>query len=206
LSLCFYFRDEDAGKDVLNGKLDMSDKLNVCQIPGKKDQYCLASSACPESKSDKKEFFTAHNILYYVNKDDPRGDAPKDPSKDPQYDNWEKAVQKWVDKNTKLKTSDVPTDQCKSSDFSDYKVSVSLDASFNPITHAISINGSVSAPYGVKSSSLTVDGSEIGQPSGSFNTTSDASGKNGSDVKIKLTVTDNNGNAASAEKNVHVAF
>ena len=195
---------EDAGKDVLNGKLDMSSKLKVCQIPGKKNQYCLASDACPDSKADKKEFFTAHSILYYVNKDDPRGDPPKDPSKDPQYDNWEKAVQKWADKNTKLVTADVPTDQCKSSDFSSYKVSVNLDASSSGST--VNISGSISAPYGVKDSSLTVDGNKISSPNGSFSTSYDASGKNNSDLDIKLEVTDNNGNSDSAEKSVHVAF
>jgi len=195
---------EDAGKDILNGKLDVSSKLKVCQIPGKKDKYCLASDACPDSKADKKEFFTGHNILYYVNKDDPRGDTPKDPSKDPQYDNWEKAVQKWADKNTKFITGDVPTDQCKSSDFSSYKVSVSLDASSSG--SAVNISGSVNAPYGVKDSSLSVDGNKISSPNGSFSTSYDASGKNNSDLNIKLEVTDNNGNSDSAEKSVHVAF
>lgn len=197
------YEKEDAGKDILNGKIEKTSKLKVCKIPGKSD-YCLASDACPDSKTDKKEFFTAHNILHYVNKDDPRGDVPKDPEKDPQYDNWEKAVRKWADKNTDYITKDVPTDQCKSSDFSSYKVSVSLSASAS--LNAISIHGSVSAPYGVKSSSLTVDGNQISQPNGSFDTTYDASSKNNSDVKIKLTVTDNNGNDASDEKTVHVAF
>ncbi|MFA6973924.1 MAG: penicillin-binding transpeptidase domain-containing protein [Parcubacteria group bacterium] len=198
------YETEDAGKDILNGKLDMSSKLEVCEIPGEKNKYCLASDACPDSEKDKKEFFTAHNILYYVNKDDPRGDAPEDPSNDPQHENWEKAVLKWVEKNTKLKTDDIPEDECKDSDFSDYKASVSLEAA--AVANIITISGSVSAPYGIKNSSLTVDGSEISQPSGSFNTTYDASAKNGSDVKIKLTVTDNNGHAAAEEKTVHIAF
>lgn len=38
-----------------------------------------------------------HNILHFVNKDDPLGAYPSDPSNDPQYDNWEYAVQKWKD-------------------------------------------------------------------------------------------------------------
>lgn len=194
---------EDAGKDVLNGKLDISSKLKVCKIPGKSD-YCLASDACPDSKADNKEFFTGHSLLYYVNKDDPRGDAPKDPEKDPQYKNWEEAVQKWADKNTKLVTKDVPTDQCKSGDFSSYKVSVSLDASVN--LNTIAIHGSISAPYGVKSSSLTVNSNQIDSPNGSFSKTYDASGNNNSDVNIKLTVTDKNGNSDSAEKSVPVSF
>lgn len=36
-----------------------------------------------------------HTILHFVNKEDPRGPYPSNPSSDPQYDNWEYAVQEW---------------------------------------------------------------------------------------------------------------
>lgn len=36
-----------------------------------------------------------HNILHYVNKNDPQGPYPTNPATDPQYNNWEWAVQKW---------------------------------------------------------------------------------------------------------------
>lgn len=36
-----------------------------------------------------------HNILHFVNRSDPRGSYPANPSNDPQYDNWEYAVQEW---------------------------------------------------------------------------------------------------------------
>jgi 1A family penicillin-binding protein len=37
-----------------------------------------------------------HSILYYVNKDDPRGPAPTNPAIDPQFSRWEYAVQNWA--------------------------------------------------------------------------------------------------------------
>ncbi len=37
-----------------------------------------------------------HNILYWINKDDPTGAAPRDQSQDPQYPYWEAAVQRWI--------------------------------------------------------------------------------------------------------------
>lgn len=40
-----------------------------------------------------------HSILYYVNKNDPDGPDPTDPSTDPQFNNWEIAVQNWVAAN-----------------------------------------------------------------------------------------------------------
>ncbi|MDB5266779.1 MAG: putative penicillin-binding protein [Parcubacteria group bacterium] len=38
----------------------------------------------------------AHSILYYVNKNDPLGPAPSNPSADPQFKNWEYGVQHWM--------------------------------------------------------------------------------------------------------------
>lgn len=36
-----------------------------------------------------------HSILHYVNKNDPLGPYPVNPASDPQYENWEYAVQRW---------------------------------------------------------------------------------------------------------------
>jgi len=40
-----------------------------------------------------------HNILYWVNKSDPQGSAPENPSVDPQFDNWEAPVLTWIQNN-----------------------------------------------------------------------------------------------------------
>jgi penicillin-binding protein 1C len=40
-----------------------------------------------------------HNILYYVNKEDPRGPAPTNPSSDPEFNLWEAGVKDWASKN-----------------------------------------------------------------------------------------------------------
>lgn len=109
------YEKETTGKDILDGKVEFLEKLEVCKI--KKDNYCLASSACPDGKEEEKKFFVGHSILYYVNKDDPQGDSPKDPEKDPQFNNWEKAVQKWAKDNDDIKNSKAPTEKCESSDF-----------------------------------------------------------------------------------------
>jgi len=116
------YNKEDAGKDVLNGKIDKQD-VKVCKMNKKRDgsKYCLANDSCPSDSTDTKTFGDVHDILYYVNKNDPRGDAPKNPSSDPQYDNWEKGVQSWLkDKGSKsLKNLDSPpTLDCKASYFS----------------------------------------------------------------------------------------
>ncbi len=46
-----------------------------------------------------------HSILYFVDKDNPLGPTPMNPSLDPQFENWEKAVSTYVQfGNTRLPT------------------------------------------------------------------------------------------------------
>ena len=112
------YEEEDTGKDVLNGKIDTEEDVKVCKISEKDDKvkYCLANDTCSDDK--KRDFVDAHTILYYVNKDDPRGDAPKDPEKDPQFENWEKGIEKWYEKeDKKYVLGTPPEDECQESDF-----------------------------------------------------------------------------------------
>jgi hypothetical protein len=40
-----------------------------------------------------------HTVLYWVDKDNPRGPIPQDPSTDPQFRNWEYGVSLWATLN-----------------------------------------------------------------------------------------------------------
>ncbi|MDD5463810.1 MAG: PBP1A family penicillin-binding protein [Candidatus Moranbacteria bacterium] len=111
------YEKEDAGKPILNGEQDIKEDVKVCEMDAgdNKGDYCLANDSCPDGTSDKKTFGEVHSILYYVKKDDPRGDYPKDPSNDSQYKNWEKGVQDWFKKGDKKKKDldPIPTLECK---------------------------------------------------------------------------------------------
>jgi 1A family penicillin-binding protein len=91
---------EKTGKAVLDGDVntDKQDSL-VCKM--KKNKYCIPSgNSCPDGTDEKqKKIVNAHSILYWVNKDDPRGAAPKNPRQDPQFSAWESGVQAWAAKN-----------------------------------------------------------------------------------------------------------
>jgi 1A family penicillin-binding protein len=50
-----------------------------------------------------------HSILYWVNKDDPRGPIPANPEKDSQFINWETPIRQWVEKNGINQKSLTPT-------------------------------------------------------------------------------------------------
>jgi len=53
------------------------------------------------------EFFfnnEIHSLLYYVDKNDPAGPPPRNPSSDPQFLNWEESVKIWTQNNAGLIT------------------------------------------------------------------------------------------------------
>ncbi|MFA6530033.1 MAG: penicillin-binding protein [Patescibacteria group bacterium] len=58
-----------------------------------------ASSSTPFELIGERIGPAYHNILYYVDKNDPLGPVPNDPAKDPQFNLWENAVKKWAEKN-----------------------------------------------------------------------------------------------------------
>lgn len=104
------------GKDVLDGNVQGENKdIKVCKID--KNTYCLANDNCPSDKEKKKTIFSGHDILYWVDKNNPRGDVPKNPGNDPQFDAWEKGVQKWADGQDNVDNVQSDLKDCKSSDF-----------------------------------------------------------------------------------------
>ncbi|MBT3356254.1 penicillin-binding protein [bacterium] len=108
--------EEVKRKGILYGKIDFVEKIEVCKYDD--GDYCLENSSCPEKKVDKKKYFTGHNILYYVNKDDPQGGPPKRAKDDPQYKNWEKAVLEWAEDHADGKGRKLPPEKkCKDSYF-----------------------------------------------------------------------------------------
>lgn len=84
--------ENDATKPVLNGG-DGGITVYTNRLNGK-----IATSSTPPSLVIEKIYLPPHDILYYVNKDDPRGPIPTNPTDDPQYENWETALNSWVDR------------------------------------------------------------------------------------------------------------
>ncbi|MFH0780285.1 MAG: PBP1A family penicillin-binding protein [Parcubacteria group bacterium] len=79
------------GKPILDG-------VSAPEVIVKIDKYTgkLATDLTPSDFIVEKKVSSPHDILFYVNKDDPTGPMPSDPSADPQYANWEAAVQDWL--------------------------------------------------------------------------------------------------------------
>jgi 1A family penicillin-binding protein len=193
------YEKEETGKAVLDGKLDEQKDVKVCKIPGKKE-YCLASDACPESAVEKRTFNNVHDILYYVDKDNPRGDIPSNPEKDPQFKNWEEGVLDWWKKEKKGGDGAVPTDNCSQKDFQSALPNVSLSVSANE--GKISMSANVSADYGTDKISFSVNGNGISSNGSSAEYSVSISG----DYNVSVEVTDKKGNKASDSKNISVTM
>ena len=201
-----YNKDEavkDIDKDILKGELDLNKKEEVCEIPGKDDEWCLANKYCPEDDRDKKTFVNAHNILWYIDKDNPYGEYPEDPDNDPQFDRWEDALKDWYKKNDKKYiVGEAPKDECDKNDFKKYFPNISVSASKSG--NSIEISASADAEYGVKSLTIYVDNEKIASTSSSsISTTYEIPvDKIGLKIKIEAKIEDKNGNNKSDSKEV----
>ncbi|MFH1233330.1 MAG: PBP1A family penicillin-binding protein [Patescibacteria group bacterium] len=101
-----YFKQPEiikTGKPVLDG--DIAGKITV-KID--KASGLLATEFTPANFIEEKTFQQAHSILYYVDKNNPAGPQPTDPTIDPQFNLWETPVLAWATKQG-FATSSPPT-------------------------------------------------------------------------------------------------
>lgn len=199
---------KDIEKDILIGKLDTEKKVEVCEIPGKDDKWCKANKYCPSDEKKDKTIVEAHNILWYVDREDPQSDKPESPKSDPQFERWEEGVREWYKKNKEKKyisDEDVEGD-CDEGDFDKYmpKITMSTDKSGNRVRIEVKAN----APFGIESVKIYVEGDEINSSNSSSSgaTYEVPANKNNSNIKIEAKVIDDNGNEASATESVSVSF
>ncbi len=76
---------------MLQGLLGGGITVAVDNISGK-----LATEETPPENVVKQLYIPGHDILYYVNPNDPLGPPPTDPGSEPQFAAWEAGVQNWI--------------------------------------------------------------------------------------------------------------
>lgn len=99
-------------KPMMNGKYE-----NVVTLPVDKGSGKVIPESCrltyPHQYITEKKFKEVHAILYYVEKNDPRGPVPTNPAQDPQFAAWEAAVQNWTkDKKGYVDIKNLPQENC----------------------------------------------------------------------------------------------
>jgi len=90
-------------KPILNGDLPGEITLEIDQSSGK-----LATELTPNSQKITKTFKQYYPILHYVDKNNPLGSEPKNPSLDPQYNYWLEGIKKWLASNPESAMFEIP--------------------------------------------------------------------------------------------------
>lgn len=81
-------------KPVLRGVWAGNESYFIDQTTGKP-----ATDTTPPELRVEKFIPNTHSILYWVDKNDPRGPKPENPWADPQFINWETPIQQWIKNN-----------------------------------------------------------------------------------------------------------
>lgn len=196
---------EKTDKDILDGDLPEPEKIEVCEIPGKDDEYCKANKYCPEDKIKKRKFADIHNILYYVKKDDPQGDKPENPKDDPQYKNWEKGVKKFYEDDDKIIFEDKP-DDCEEDDFDKYKPEISLSIPDSISENKITLKTNINSPYDIEKIEFFADDELIKDGRDDSFEYKIPNSKNDSKINFKVRLTDSAGNTTEDNKEVKISI
>ncbi|MBU1612944.1 penicillin-binding protein, partial [Patescibacteria group bacterium] len=190
----------DAEKPVLRGS-DGGIALRININTGK-----IAASTTPDHMVTEKIYLPSHDILHYVNKDDPRGSMPADPSADEQYQNWETALQDWIkrenDAGRFMVLEDPPTefDTPQSLELMPSLEILSPANSSTLYSRQIEIKIETAAPRGVSQSTFYIDGLRVGSSQNyPFGFVWDAKNATLGTHRIKVVAEDDQGNSAARE-------
>ena len=91
------------GKTVLDGQKNGQLMVKIDKVSGK-----LATELTPPEYVEERGFGVTHSILFFVDKDTPRGPAPEHPENDPQYMKWEQSLSDWILKQNVIITNNPP--------------------------------------------------------------------------------------------------
>ena len=103
-----YFKEPEkikTGKPILDGEIGGAIKIKIDKSSG-----LLATEYTPDHLIEEKTFNQHHSILYYLNKNNPRGGPPQNPCEDPQFELWESRVLAWAESQEDLTVNNPPTE------------------------------------------------------------------------------------------------
>lgn len=92
-------------KPILNNQYQISVNLKV-----NKNNGLLVTEKTPPELIEEKYFTEIHEILWWIDKEDPQGPAPKNPDRDPQFENWESSLANWLKNNYSDIYNQLPND------------------------------------------------------------------------------------------------
>lgn len=127
------------------------------------DNGKLAGPATPPSKIKEVTYKEVHELLQYVDKTNPTGPEPADPTADPQYSAWEAPVQQWAQKQGYL--TDVPPTEIDTTYSTADQPSInwtSLQDGATITSLPITLSSQASGPHGVAKVTYLLNNQIIG--------------------------------------------
>jgi len=155
------FKKEDIGKcdkAMVCGELSGAQPVKIDRMSGK-----LATENTPYTTIEEKTYLEVHNILYYVNINDPLGEPLSDPNKDPQFSLWEAPVLAYAEEQGY--SSQKPPTEYDDIHLAEDKPNLNWNSPNNNQTinqSNLSMNVDVSAPRGVRRVEYFLDDQLIG--------------------------------------------
>lgn len=191
----------DATKPILRGT-DGGIRLSINKNNGK-----IATSSTPARAIVERVYLPPHDILYYVDRTDPRGPIPLNPGNDPQYANWESSLQDWANRERaagrEISFEEPPTelDDTVQDPALAPNVEIVFPASGSAVnSRALLIQVKAGAPRGVAQVSYELDNKFIGiARSYPFDLEYYARDFATGEHTLRATAEDDEGNAAMAE-------
>lgn len=200
-------QDVITGKGVLDGALGEETIEKVDESTG-----LPATDTTPPELVVERVRRSVHDILYYVDKNDPRGPVPQHPENDPQFAAWEAGVRAWAAKNhfedATTTPAIVPGAASASTSGERHALSVTIvSPSENDTVTSDTLSATVqaSAPRGVAKVSYRLDDLLIGTyTQAPYSLSYPISAKDNGFRTLKATVADDIGNTQSASVTVNI--
>jgi len=180
------------GKAMLDGNFDAGVTVKIDKACGDK----LAKEDVPLDRIEEKVYRSIHNILYYVDKNDPLGPEPPDPKVDPQYWNWEHPASVWAVDNG-YTNENPPTEYCEVQNYERPRISIIAPRNGENIKPMVkgdmagfnlTIEADVFMPLGVNQANFFFDDALIGTRSNTPWMVNMAIGKNIASGAHKISV------------------
>ncbi len=192
--------ESTTNKPILNGA-DGGVLVKVNRFNGK-----IATSSTPPEIIESRLYSPPHDILHYVDRSNPRGPEPTNPTSDSQYQNWEDALLEWVQRQQAIGItvdfSEPPTEYDTT-----YNPELAPTVNFIYPTDGLILNDrkiqmevESSAPRGVASVYYYLDNTRLGYSSEyPFSLTVSVSKIKGGEHTLRAVALDDQGNAGSEE-------
>lgn len=193
-----------ATKPILQGKLQSETPMNVDTVTGGQiPDACLA--AWPKNTIKQVFVKEVHDILYYVDRSNPTGPAPTNPSSDPMFSRWEGPVQAWAKKNGYVAKAP-PIASCNQTGIASGTVTISQPAAESTVSGpAMSVTVDTSNIPNVASVQYALDGAVVTTVSDApFSTTIDVSKIGNGFHTLRAIATNSSGQSTDAEVTVNI--